>query len=311
MTEATIIACGCPRERCAARVFKGKPRSEARLKLAQMMLEDQEVADAYQELFDDLRLAPPLGADNSILLTSAPPDEGKTTVSLCLAITASYARQSVLLMDGDQRRSSLTAALGGDGNAGLIEVLLGQAEAPEAIRPAAIEGPKTAGVSFMPAGRKPPASLGALDWSKTRPAFKCISQEFGFVFLDSPPVLAANDALLFAGTVDAVLLVVGAASANLDEIKRAKQLLESIGAPIIGAVPNRFEPKGSWPFEPALRRLLPAVAHVSDASSAPSNCPPTVRDVGLPSLCGERAEPTWPTSPRSWIRLTRRVVRRY
>ena len=133
-----------------ARVLEAKPTSDARLKLAQMMLEDPEVADAYQELFGDLRLAPPLAAGNSILVTSAAPDEGKTTVSLCLAITASCAGQTALLIDGDLRRSSLTAAIGGDGSAGLIEVLLGQAEAGEAIRHAAIEGPKTDRVSFMP-----------------------------------------------------------------------------------------------------------------------------------------------------------------
>src|SRR5271165_2543115 len=115
-----------------------------------MMLEDPEVADAYQELFGDLRLAPPLAAGNSILVTSTAPDEGKTTVSLCLAVTASRAGKTALLIDGDLRRSSLTAAVGGDENAGLIEVLLGQTEAGEAIRHAAIEAP--AGVSFMPAG---------------------------------------------------------------------------------------------------------------------------------------------------------------
>ena len=90
-----------------ARVLEARPTSGARLKLAQVMLEDPEVADAYQELFGHLRLAPELAAGNSILVTSAAPDEGKTTVSLCLAITASYAGQSVLLMDGDLRRSSL------------------------------------------------------------------------------------------------------------------------------------------------------------------------------------------------------------
>jgi protein-tyrosine kinase len=226
-----------------ARVSEAKPTSGARLKLAQMMLEDPEVADAYQEVFGHLQLAPELAAGNSILVTSTAPDEGKTTVSLCLAVTASCAGQTALLIDGDLRRSSLTASIGGDENVGLIEVLLGQAKAGEAIRHAAIEAPKTAELSFMCAGRKPPLSLGAVDWSQARPAFKSISQEFGLVFLDSPPVLAANDALLFAGMVDAILLVVRAGSANLDEIKRAKELLESIGTPIIGAVLNRFKPK--------------------------------------------------------------------
>ena len=230
-----------------ARVLEARPTSGARLTLAQMMLEDPEVADAYQELFGHLRLAPALAAGNSILVTSTAPDEGKTTVSLCLAITASCAGQTALLIDGDLRRSSLTAAIGGDDSAGLIEVLLGQVKADEAIRHAAIEAPKAEKVSFMCAGRKPPLSLGAVDWSKARPAFKSMSQEFGLVFLDSPPVLATNDALLLAGMVDAILLVVRSGSANLDEIKRAKQLLDSVGTPIIGAVLNRFKPKVHGP----------------------------------------------------------------
>jgi capsular exopolysaccharide synthesis family protein len=230
-----------------AQVLEARPTSGARLKLAQVMLEDPEVADAYQELFGHLRLAPELAAGNSILVTSTAPDEGKTTVSLCLAVTASCAGQTALFIDGDLRRSSLTAAIGGDESAGLIEVLLGQVKADEAIRHAAIEAPKTEKVSFMCAGRKPPLSLGAVDWSKARPAFKSISQEFGLVFLDSPPVLATNDALLFAGMVDAILLVVRSGSANLDEIKRAKQLLDSVGTPIIGAVLNRFKPKVHGP----------------------------------------------------------------
>jgi Mrp family chromosome partitioning ATPase len=83
-----------------ARVLEARPTSGARLKLAQVMLEDPEVADAYQELFGHLRLAPELAA---ILVTSAAPDEGKTTVSLCLAATASCAGQTALLIDGDLR----------------------------------------------------------------------------------------------------------------------------------------------------------------------------------------------------------------
>ena len=74
------------------------------------MLEDPEVADAYQELFGDLRLAPTLAAGNSVLVTSTAPDKGKTTVSLCLAVTDLCAGQTALLIDGDLRRSSLTAA---------------------------------------------------------------------------------------------------------------------------------------------------------------------------------------------------------
>jgi capsular exopolysaccharide synthesis family protein len=213
------------------------------------MSESPEFADAYDALFGALRLARPLASGNSILVASAEPDEGKTTLSLGLAITASLGGQTALLIDGDLRRSSLTAAVGSADTVGLIEVLLGEAEAAEAIRPitALPDSPWAGGVSFMTGGRKPPIFLGAVDWSKARTALRSISQSFGMVILDSPPILAANDALLFATIVDAVVLVVGAGNANLDEIRRAKEQLEAIGTPIVGAVLNRFEPKVHGP----------------------------------------------------------------
>jgi polysaccharide biosynthesis transport protein len=214
--------------------------------LAQIISESPEVADAYDALFSALRLARPLASGNSILVTSTEPGEGKTTVSSCLAITASLAGQTVLLIDGDLRRSSLAAAVGStDDTVGLIEILLGQAEAAEAIRPvtALADSPRAGVISFMAGGRKPPIFLGAIDWAKARTAFQSFSHAFGIAIMDSPPILAANDALLFASIVDAVLLVVGAGNANLDEIRRAKEQLDAVGTPIIGAVLNRFEPK--------------------------------------------------------------------
>jgi capsular exopolysaccharide synthesis family protein len=217
--------------------------------LAQIMTESPEVAEAYDALFGALRLAPPLASGSAILVTSAEPGEGKTTVASCLATTASLAGQTVLLIDGDLRRSSLTAAVGSGDTAGLIEILLGEAEAAEAIHPitALTDSPQAGVVSFMAGGRKSPRFLGAVDWSKARTAFRSISQAFGMVFLDSPPILAASDALLFARIVDAVVLVVGTGNADLDGIRRAKEQLDAIGTPIIGAVLNRFEPKVHGP----------------------------------------------------------------
>jgi capsular exopolysaccharide synthesis family protein len=213
--------------------------------LAQIMSENPEVADAYDALFGALRLTRLHATGNSILVTSTEPGEGKTTISSNLAIAASLAGQTALLIDGDLRRSSATAAVGGAATVGLVEILLGQADAAEAIRPVtALAGAPGAGaISFMGRGPISPIALAAVDWSKARTAFRSISQEFGIVFLDSPPILAANDALLFASIVDAVLLVVGAGSADLSQVRRAKEQLEAIGTPIIGAVLNRFEPK--------------------------------------------------------------------
>lgn len=240
---AAIIASGLFWEASVTTDLVAEPTGE-RLRLAHVMLGNPEISDAYDELLGDLLLARRLADGRSILVTSTAPDEGKTTVSLCLAITASRAGQAALLVDGDLRRAALTAAIGGADSPGLIELLLGEARACESIHPmTGLAETPPGGVSFVPAGRKPPISLGAVDWSKARAAFRSVAQGYGVVFLDSPPILAAPDALLFAGVIDAVLLVVGTGNANLDEIRRAKEQLEATGTPIIGAVLNRFKPK--------------------------------------------------------------------
>jgi capsular exopolysaccharide synthesis family protein len=229
------------------------------------MSQNPEIEDAYIALFGAVRLSRPLasGTGNSILITSTAPGEGKTTVASCLAITASQAGQTALLIDGDLRRSSLATAVGISDSVGLTEILLGQAEAAEVIHPVAAfaDSPGAGLVSVMAGGRRSPIVFPVVDWSRARTAFKPIWQRFGIVLLDSPPILAANDALLLASIVDAVLLVVGAGSANVDELRRAKEQLEQTCTPVIGAVLNRFEPKihghSNQPYRGYYRRSHP------------------------------------------------------
>lgn len=213
--------------------------------LARMALGTPALRDAYAALLAGIRLSAAFDSGKSILVTSAQPNEGKTTVASCLAITASLAGQQVLLIDGDLRRPWLASAAGIVEGVGLGEILGGQAEADEAIHPIELfEDSREAGpLSVMASGRRSPAFLPAVDWCKARAAFRSFSQRFDIVLLDSPPILAANDALLLGSVVDALLLVVGAGSAKRDEVRRAKQQLEAIGTPIIGAVLNQFDPK--------------------------------------------------------------------
>ena len=191
-----------------------------------------------------IRLSAAFDSGKSILITSAQPNEGKTTVASCLAITASLAGQSALLIDGDMRRPWLATVAGITGVVGLGEFLEGQAEADEAIHSIELfeDSQEARSLNVMAAGRKSPAFLPAVDWSKARRR-SSFSQRFDIVLLDSSPILAVNDALLLGGIVDGVLLVIGAGSADRDDVRRAKEQLEPIGTPIIGAVLNQFNPK--------------------------------------------------------------------
>jgi non-specific protein-tyrosine kinase len=229
----------------ATELAETRPQNGLRLSaLARIVPEIPELRDAYAALLAGLRLSA-IVPGKSILVTSTQPNEGKTTVACCLAITASLAGQTVLLIDGDLRRPSLGSAAGIVDGVGLSEILEGEAEAAEAIHLVELfEDAREAGpISVMAAGRKSPAFLPAVDWSKARTTFKSVSGRFGIVLVDSPPILAANDALLLAGIVDGVLLVVGAGSADREEVRRAKEQLALIGTPLIGAVLNQFDPK--------------------------------------------------------------------
>ena len=213
--------------------------------LARMMSDTPELGEAYAALHAGLKLSARLDTGKSILVTSTQPNEGKTTVAAGLAITAALAGQDVLLIDGDLRRPSLSSASGVTAGLGFGEILEGRAEPAEVIHKVELmAASRDAGtLSVMAAGQKSPAFLPTVDWTKARTAFRLISQRFGIVLLDSPPILAANDALLLAGIVDAVLLVIGAGSSDRDEVRRAKEQLEATGTPVIGAVLNMFDPK--------------------------------------------------------------------
>ncbi len=213
--------------------------------LARFVLDTPELRDAYAALLSGLRLSAPFGSGKSILVTSTQPNEGKTTVASCLAIAASLSGQSVLLIDGDLRRPSLASAAGIVNGVGFGEVLEGRAEAADIIYPVELfEDLRGAGtISVMGAGGKSPEFLPRVDWPRARTTFQSIAEQFGLVLFDSPPILTANDALMLAGIVDGVLLVVDAGSADRDEVRRAKEQLELVGAPVIGAVLNQFDPK--------------------------------------------------------------------
>jgi capsular exopolysaccharide synthesis family protein len=210
-----------------------------------MMTNTSELRDAYATLLSGIRLSTASDHGKSILVTSTQPNEGKTTVASCLAITALLTGQTVLLIDGDLRRPSLGPAAGIANGIGFGEILSGQAGADETIHHVELfdESHEAGSLSIIAAGRKSPEFLPAVDWSKARAAFRSLAQPFGIVFLDSPPILAATDALLLGGVVDGVLLVIGAGNADRDEVRRAKEHLELIGTPVIGAVLNQFDPK--------------------------------------------------------------------
>lgn len=238
----------------AAAAMVGKLRGVKRLgALARVLAETPEQREAYDALLGGLRRSAAFDSGNSVLVTSALPNEGKTTVAACLAIAASLAGHSALLIDGNLQQPWLAPAAGPAGAAGLSDVLAGTSEAAAAIHVVDLfaDPAKACPVNVMTAGARS-SSLATVNWSKARARFQLASGSFDIVLFDAPSILAASEALLLAQIAAGVLLVVRAGGTDRENLRRATEQLRRTGAPIVGAALNQYGPEPrDRPGEPA------------------------------------------------------------
>lgn len=190
-------------------------------------------AEAYRALRTTLLFAQEAAGIKSLMVTSAMPGEGKTTVASNLAVVFAQQGVSVLLVDCDLRRSRLHHVFHVQRTPGLTNLLAG------AVRPeAAIRSTGVKNLAFLPSGALPPNPaelIGGADMSST---VEYLVGEFDLVIFDSPPLLSAADASILATLTEGVLMVVRAGKLEEDVVRMAQQQLATVGARIVGAVLN-------------------------------------------------------------------------
>ena len=170
-----------------------------------------------------------------IVVTSALPKEGKTSVSLNSAIALAHQGARVLLIDADLRRPELHFCLGVSSDPGLGELLSYEATLPFD----ATASPKVPDLFFLPAGRPRSNPAEVLGSTRMRRLLTGCRERFDFVVVDTPPVLAVTDAVVLSKSADAVLLVVRSAQTREQSLLRARDLLLRVNARIAGVLVNR------------------------------------------------------------------------
>jgi capsular exopolysaccharide synthesis family protein len=177
----------------------------------------------------------------TILVSSSLPEEGKSTVAVYLAATMAKAGSRVLLVDGDMRRAKLHRHFNVGSSPGLAEILSRELSANQAIVVSSLPN-----LAFLPAGA-PGIEPGELVLSSQLHDFlEQVSPRYDHIILDSPPVLAADDAAALAPNVDGVLFVVRGAYTSARMVREALAILRQRHARVLGLVFNRAF---SSPFE--------------------------------------------------------------
>lgn len=169
----------------------------------------------------------------ALMITSASPSEGKTTVSTNLAIAFAQQGIRVLLVDCDLRRPRLHDVFDVPREPGITQALLGFETVANCIRSTGIDG-----LSLMPAGTLPPNPSELLGSGRMRGLLGELRQSYDMVIVDSPPVLVAADAAIVATLCEAALVVVRAGASDRRAVQDAMRQLRAVGAPVIGSVLN-------------------------------------------------------------------------
>lgn len=203
-----------------------------------------ESAEAYRALRANLQFLAVKRPLRTILVTSASPEEGKTTVTANLAAAIARSGASTIAIDADLRRPRLDEALGvGVGGPGLTSVLVGAADVEDAVQEISLfenngsAAARTGGsLAFMRSGPLPPNPSELLSSLQMTTLLDHLAATFDYVLIDSPPVLLVADALELTRAVDGVVLIARRNRSTTDQARELRALVQRLDINLVGAV---------------------------------------------------------------------------
>jgi succinoglycan biosynthesis transport protein ExoP len=212
---------------------------EKRIELVAQHLPKSQMSEAFRALRTSLLLSQAGHPPQVILVTSALPREGKTTAAANLAVTLAQLGDSTVLVDADLRKPGVGRLLNMTGGkyAGLSSYLAGVSS----LDLVSVPHPSIPNLVAIPTGPLPPNPADLLASSKLTEAIAELRTKFKFVVIDSPPVMAATDAVILSVQCDGVLLVVRSGETPKEAFTRTRDLLTSVKCHLLGVVLNAVD----------------------------------------------------------------------
>jgi capsular exopolysaccharide synthesis family protein len=202
------------------------------------------ISEASRGLRTNVSFMSPDKPYKSLLVTSASPSEGKTTVACCLAIAMAQAGHKVVLIDCDLRRPRLHHVFQKSNARGVTSTLVDRAGLD-----AAVVQTEVPGLSLLASGPSCPNPAESLQSNAFQSLLEELAGKFDRIVIDSPPIAPVTDAVILSTRVDASIMVIRALRTTRDAVLHARRALEDVRANLIGAVLNAAEPgRADYPY---------------------------------------------------------------
>ena len=199
------------------------------------------LAEAYRSLRTTILLSRAGTPPQVILISSAKPSEGKTSITTLESIVFALNGARVLLIDSDLRRPSVHLRFRIANKVGLTSVLTGKAGLEEAIVPVAA----LPSLHLLPAGPIAPMPAELLGSLQMQRLVEGLRASYDFILIDTPPVLTVTDAAVLVSVSDGVVLVLRYGQATRNVVARASEILLRSGAHLLGVVLNAVDLQSS------------------------------------------------------------------
>ena len=191
------------------------------------------VSEAYRTLRTNIQFQQIKSKDNSLMVTSSTPKEGKSTTIANLAITMAQMGSKTLLVDTDLRRPVVHSIFNEKKDRGITNFLMGKMEFDEVVKPTFVDN-----LYIVTSGPLPPNPSELLGSTEMDEFIRHAKENFDIVLFDSPPVIAVTDAAILSTKVGGTILVIKAHQTDKNGVLRAKSLLDNVNAHMVGCVLN-------------------------------------------------------------------------
>jgi capsular exopolysaccharide synthesis family protein len=192
--------------------------------------------DSYRALRTSLLFSSAEGRPRSLLITSALPGEGKSTTCVNLAISLAQTAARTVILELDMRRPRLANLFRVSNKQGMSRYLSGQSELHTEIQQTGIPN-----LFVVPSGPIPPNPPELLGSARMTRALELLGRHFDYVVIDGPPLVPVTDALVVSTQVNGVVLVVQGGKTPNDVVQKARNLLRSVDAKILGVLVNNVK----------------------------------------------------------------------